>query len=51
MKLNLYIWKNIIYVGKETDLLQNGDYGQATNVVLTLMNDLFDNSYCVYVDK
>lgn len=46
-----YIWKMIIYVGNETGLIQNADYGHATRVVLTLMEDLLDKGYSVYADN
>lgn len=41
----------IVYVGKETELIKNPQYGHATNVVSTVMNDLLDKGYCVYTDN
>lgn len=46
-----YICKLIVYVGKETELIQNPQYGHATNVVLTVLNELLDKGYCVYTDN
>lgn len=46
-----YIWKMIIYVGKETDLVESVDNGHATRVLLTLMKDLYNKGYCVYADN
>lgn len=46
-----YIWKLIVYVGSETELLENSPYGHATNVIMTLMQDLLGKGYCVYADN
>lgn len=46
-----YIYKIIVYVGGETALMTRQSYGQATNVVLTVMEDLLDQGYVVYTDN
>lgn len=46
-----YIWNMIVYVGKETNIMRNNNYGHATNVVLSLMKNLLDKGYCIYADN
>lgn len=48
-----YIYKIIVYVGSETNLNENPNHGQMTNVVLTLLerSNLLDKGYCVYTDN
>lgn len=46
-----YIWKVIVYVGQETEIQQNPKVGHATNVIMTIMENLLDKGYCVYSDN
>ena len=45
-----YAWNFLIYSGKETEMIDNeGSYGE--RVVKTLMSDLCDKGYNLYLDR
>lgn len=48
--LSGYVWKLIVYRGKGSEI-DVTDFGQGTNVVLSLMKDLLNQGYCVYSDN
>lgn len=45
-----YVYKLIVYLGKGTILSENR-FGHATNVVLSLLEGMFDQGYTVYTDN
>ncbi|XP_068122086.1 piggyBac transposable element-derived protein 4-like [Hyperolius riggenbachi] len=47
-----YIWNSVLYTGKGTRFSQTfSNYGMATSSVLTLMEPLLDQGYCVTTDN
>ena len=47
-----YIWKSLLYTGKEVTDAFLGDYHYvATKIVVTLMDDLLDKGYTLLVDN
>lgn len=47
-----YIWNSIIYTGKDMPLWkESSKYKSTTNIVMTLMEDLLDQGYCVTLDN
>ena len=45
-----YIWNNnMLYTGADTDVVEDDEY-HALNIIMTLINDLLDEGWCVYID-
>jgi len=46
-----YIWKAMVHTGPSMDLKDSDDGLKSTRIVLTLVDELLDKGYCVFVDN